>query len=62
MRNVSGKCYRETQNTQFIFNKCFQNCAVFEIKRKEYGRARQNTDDNINIMQHINYVICISVN
>jgi len=47
MRNESGKCYRETQNTQFIFNKMFQNCAFFEIERKENGRARQTTNDNI---------------
>jgi hypothetical protein len=49
----------EKQNTQFIFNKIFQNCDVFEIERKECGRARQTTDDNI--MQHKKYAIFISV-
>jgi hypothetical protein len=30
MRNVSGKSFRENQNTHFIFNNIFENNTVYE--------------------------------
>jgi uncharacterized membrane protein len=34
MRNMSDKCCRENQNTQFIFHNLFFNCAVYDIQWK----------------------------
>jgi hypothetical protein len=41
MRNVSNKCYRENQNTHFIFhNVFFENRVVYEIMWKNSVRSR----------------------
>ena len=48
MRNILTKCFREIQNTRFLFkNFFFENRAVCEIMWEKYGGARQAIDDNI---------------
>ena len=48
MRNVSETSYRRYQNT-FLFSIIFssENRTIYEIMWKEYGRAGQATDDNM---------------
>jgi hypothetical protein len=47
IRNISDKNCRENQNTHFMFNNFFQkSCRLWDNVEK-YGRARQDTDDNI---------------
>jgi hypothetical protein len=43
MRNVVDKSCRENQDTQFIFSKSSENCAVYEITWKNMTQA---VDDN----------------
>ena len=46
MRNISNKCCRDNQNTQFMFHKFFfprKSCRLWDNVEK-YGRAGQATD------------------
>jgi hypothetical protein len=46
MRNVSDKSCRENRNTHFVFNNILENCAFYEIMRKnivEPNRRQDNT-------------------
>ena len=43
MSNAADKCFRENQNTHFMFNN------VFEIVWKNIVRVRQATDGNVAI-------------
>ena len=48
MRNVSGKTYREDQNTNFVFSNFFYRKSwVLCDNAVKYGRSGQATDDNI---------------
>jgi len=45
MRNVSGKCCRENQNTLFVLVIYFQNSCRLWDNAEKYGRVREATGD-----------------
>jgi hypothetical protein len=47
MKNVSDKICRQNQNTHFMFNMFPRNRAVYEIKSKKYGGAKNAADVNM---------------
>jgi len=47
MRNVSGKSFRDYQNTHFKFNNFFNKIVPFMKYVVKYVRAEQATDDNM---------------
>jgi hypothetical protein len=58
MRNVSGKSYRENQNTHIMFSNFFpqKSCCSWDNVEK-YGRARQATGESV--IQCMHYACCI---
>jgi hypothetical protein len=59
MRNFSNNICREIQNTHFMFNNFFpENCTVYEIMCKTYGRGGQDTGDNI--IRHVRFLCWIT--
>jgi hypothetical protein len=55
LRNVSDKCCRENQSMHFMFNNYFfENCAIYEIMRKDTVELGSPRDDN---MMHVQCIM-----
>jgi hypothetical protein len=57
MRNVSGKCCRENQNTHFVFKNVSQKLCHLQDNVEKCGRVSKTTDDNIIQCMHIPYCV-----
>jgi hypothetical protein len=57
MRNVSGRIYRETQNTHFVFIFFRKSCRL-SINVEEYGRFREATGDSM--IRRMRLACCVS--